>query len=61
MDKIAATISECVSLSGLGRTSIYKAIGEGKLKPRKAGKRTLILVSELKEYLENLPIAGEDK
>ena len=57
MEKIAATITECVSLSGLGRTSIYKAIGEGKLKPKKAGKRTLILISDLEQFLRDLPVA----
>lgn len=45
-------------LSGIGRTSLYKLFTEGKLTPRKAGKRTLILVSELEAYLKNLPKGG---
>lgn len=58
MSKIAVTIPEASSLSGLGRTFIYKLFSEGKLTPRKAGKRTLILVSELEAYLKDLPKGG---
>jgi hypothetical protein len=43
-----------MAMSGLGRTFLYKLFQTGQLTPRKAGKRTLILVSELEEYLKNL-------
>jgi len=52
---IAVSIPEAAKMCGLGRSSIYKLLDEGKLKKRKLGKRTLILVSEIHEYLENLP------
>jgi predicted DNA-binding transcriptional regulator AlpA len=55
MEKIAATIAQSVALSGLSRSSIYKLINERRLNPRKAGKRTLILVSELNDYVNSLP------
>jgi predicted DNA-binding transcriptional regulator AlpA len=45
-------------MSGLGRSTLYKLFNEGKLTPRKSGKRTLILVSELESYLKNLPKGG---
>jgi hypothetical protein len=47
MQKIAVTLPEATELSGIGRSSLYKLFNEGKLKPRKSGKRTLVLVSEL--------------
>lgn len=56
MEKIAATIREAIELSGIGRSSLYKLFNEGKLTPRKAGKRTLILVAELESYLKSLPL-----
>jgi hypothetical protein len=58
MQKIAVTLPEATELSGIGRSSLYKLFNEGKLTPRKSGKRTLILVSELESYLKNLPTGG---
>jgi hypothetical protein len=58
MQKIAVTLREATSLSGIGRSSLYKLFNEGKLTPRKAGKRTLILVAELEGYLKSLPVGG---
>ena len=56
MDKIAVTLPEATALSGIGRSSLYKLFNEGKLTPRKAGKRTLILVEELEAFVKSLPV-----
>lgn len=56
--KIAVTIPEACALSGLGRSSIYDCFKRRKLTPRKHGTRTLILVRELRDYLESLPTAA---
>ncbi len=61
MDKIAVTIPDATALSGIGRSSLYKLFKEGKLTPRKAGKRTLILVSELENYVKSLPTGGAQR
>jgi predicted DNA-binding transcriptional regulator AlpA len=58
MRKIAVTLPEATALSGIGRSSLYKLFNDGKLTPRKAGKRTLILVAELERYLQSLPAGG---
>lgn len=58
MQKIAVTLSEATALSGIGRSSLYKLFNEGKLTPRKAGKRTLIIVAELEAYVRSLPTGG---
>jgi predicted DNA-binding transcriptional regulator AlpA len=55
MQKIAVTLPEAIALSGIGRTTFYKLFNTGKLTPRKAGKRTLILVSELETFVNSLP------
>lgn len=55
MNKISATIPQAVEMTGLGRTTLYKLFDEGKLTPRKHGKRTLILVEELERYVRSLP------
>lgn len=57
--RIALTISDAVSYSGIGRSSLYKLFSEGKIVPRKAGKRTLILRSDLDEFILNLPSAQQ--
>jgi len=58
VNKIAVTLVEASAMSGIGRSSLYRLFSQGKLTPRKAGKRTLILVSELDEYLHSLPKAA---
>lgn len=61
MPKIAVGIPEAVEMIGIGRTSIYELFREKKLTPRKHGKRTLILVDELKRYAESLPAGPQDR
>ena len=57
MRKVAATINEATQITGLGRSSIYQLINEGKLTRRKYGSRTLILVEELEAFVKSLPVA----
>lgn len=54
MEIIALTIPEAVAASGLSRSCIYKAL-KNNLPARKAGRRTLIMVADLKAYLAGLP------
>jgi hypothetical protein len=54
---IAYTIHGAGKASGLGRTSLYEAIGAGKIEARKAGNRTLILADSLRAYIAGLPPA----
>ncbi|MBZ9654682.1 helix-turn-helix domain-containing protein [Phyllobacterium lublinensis] len=56
MNKLAVTIPEAVQISGIGRTVLYSIFKSGGLKPRKSGKRTLVLVDELEAYLKSLPV-----
>jgi excisionase family DNA binding protein len=53
----ALSISEVCAATALGRTTIYEAIASGSLKIRKAGKRTLVLPNELRDFLRSLPSA----
>ncbi len=56
-DKLAHSIDESCAIAGVGRTYIYNAIASGDLTARKAGRRTLILHSELEAWLAGLPTA----
>jgi excisionase family DNA binding protein len=52
---LAYAIREACEASGIGRSSIYELLKSGALRARKHGKRTLILESDLRRWLEKLP------
>jgi len=58
LQREALSIAEAGAIAGLGRTKIYQAISEGKLRARKCGKRTLVLRDDLREFLASLPTAA---
>ena len=57
MTRISVTLSEATAMTGIGRTSLYGLFREGKIHPRKQGKRVLLLVEELNAYVHGLPTA----
>jgi excisionase family DNA binding protein len=52
------SISEACRMAGIGRTKIYEAIADGTLTARKFGKRTIVLRSDLQEFLSRLPVVA---
>lgn len=56
--KISVNINEAVEMSGISRSALYKLFKSGKITPKKSGKRTLVLVQDLRSYVENLPAAS---
>jgi excisionase family DNA binding protein len=55
MESIILTINEACSLSRTGRTALYAAIKSGQLAARKRGRRTMILASDLRNWIESFP------
>jgi excisionase family DNA binding protein len=55
MVPLVHTIPEACSGAKTGRTTLYKAIQEGKLRAVKRGKRTLILDEDLREFVRSWP------
>jgi len=49
------SVPQACELAGVGRTRLYAAIAAGDLIARKFGKRRIILRSDLRRFLENLP------
>lgn len=50
----AVSISQAQAIIGLGKTKIYELLKNGEIRAVKCGNRTLILKSELQDFLENL-------
>lgn len=53
--KLAYTIKEFIALAGVGRSFVYEAIAEGRLKAAKAGRKTLIRDEAARAWLGALP------
>jgi excisionase family DNA binding protein len=54
LDRIAFRIHDASHISGLSRSTLYKLIGNGKLRSVKAGGRRLILRTDLEAYFAQL-------
>lgn len=54
--KLAHSIDGVVKETGLGRTGVFKAISEGRLRARKSGRRTVVLDADLQSFLQALPV-----
>ena len=61
METIVMTINEACSYSRTGRTALYAAIKSGKLAARKRGRRTMILASDLRQWVESFPKIGSSE
>ena len=52
--KLTLTISEVISATGIGRTKLYQLINSGDIPAKKIGVKTVILKSDLDQFLSNL-------
>lgn len=55
---LAYSIADVCKMTGIGRSSIYTAIKEGRLRAVKHFGRTLVLASDLQSFLASLPEIG---
>jgi excisionase family DNA binding protein len=54
-ERPTVTVDEFCKMVGIGRSTFYKAVAAGDLKPRKYGKRTFITQEEMKRFVQNMP------
>jgi excisionase family DNA binding protein len=57
-DQRVLSVKEACKYISVGRTSLYKHIKSGLIPARKCGGRTIVLVDELDQALESLPVVG---
>ena len=55
LNPLAVTISEACNVARSSRSEIYAAILRGELRALKRGRKTLILMSDLRAWVEALP------
>lgn len=54
METLAVSINDAAKALGLGRTSIYAMIGDGRLEAFKLGRRTLIKAVSIRRLVDEL-------
>jgi len=54
-ENAAFTVDEFLTWARIGRTKLYQEIKEGRITPRKLGRKTLILRADAEAWLNNLP------
>jgi excisionase family DNA binding protein len=55
MTQMAFSIKEAAARGSVSHHTLYRAIGDGRLKAKRLGSRTLILADDLQAFLDNLP------
>ena len=54
-DTLSYNIDQAAAVTGMGRSALYVALRDGRLRGRKAGRRVLNLKCDLERFLAALP------
>jgi hypothetical protein len=54
-NQLAYTLAEVCTAARIGMTALYEEINSGALRAVKRGRRTLVLSTDLRDWLERLP------
>lgn len=56
-DRISVTVAQAVRLTGISKSEFYRLLADGKIPARKSGRTTLVMMADLRAYLDSLPVA----
>ena len=56
----ALSVDEATKAADVGRTFIFQEIRKGRIRARKAGRRTIIIIDALDAWLKALPVKTGD-
>ena len=59
--ELSISIAEAARHAGVGRSTIYQAVGRGELRVKKIGRRSIILTEDLAAWVKALPDASLTK
>lgn len=59
LQPLAYSVADACKIAAVSRTTLYEAIRRKEITPRKCGKKTLILADDLKNWVNNLPVAHD--
>lgn len=51
----ALSVEQVLAITGISRPTFYEHAFAGRIKARKLGRRTIVMESDLRAYLESLP------
>lgn len=52
------SVDQALALLGVGRTSFYEMVSQGRIAPVKLGRRTLVKTADLQAFIASLPTVG---
>lgn len=52
LGKIALSVSEVTKVVPLGKTTVYEQIKSGRLRGKRLGRKTFVMVDDLRNFLE---------
>lgn len=61
MNPVAYSVTEVLELIGISRSKFYQLVNGRHIKVRKIGNRTIILATDLDDFLQRLPVLGESE
>lgn len=59
-EKLTYTVKQTAAALGVGQTTVWKAVADGKLSAMKLGSRTLIPADSLRAWIASLPRARQE-
>jgi excisionase family DNA binding protein len=56
MDQLLLTVAQCCGLAAIGRTRFYELVAGGEIPVRRIGRKTLVAASDLRDFVQRLPV-----